>query len=192
MAERSLKFAQGEYYHIYNRGCGRDNIFRDLENYSYLLRLVQKKLPQFQVTIIAYCLMPNHYHFILRQDTNISAGNFIQSIFNSYSKAFNKRYKRSGTLFEGPFQAKHINKQDYLIHLCRYIHRNPVDAGLVKSPAEWPFFDYCNWIGAKEGTSIDKDFIENIFYSAKEYETFVKEFVPPSKVRDGLNSYLLG
>lgn len=133
--------------------------------------------------------MPNHYHFILRQDSEISIGYFIQSIFNSYSKAFNKRYKRSGTLFEGPFQAKHINKQEYLIHLCRYIHRNPVDAGLVKSPEEWPFSDYCNWIGVKENTYIDKDFIENIFYSAKEYETFVKEFVP-SKVKGGLNSYL--
>ncbi len=191
MAQRLVKFDQGEYYHIYNRGCGRENIFRESENYSYLLRLFQKKLPQFQVTSIAYCLMPNHYHFILRQDSEISIGNFIQSIFNSYSKAFNKRYKRSGTLFEGPFQAKHINEQEYLIHLCRYIHRNPVDAEFVKSPEEWPFSDYCNWIGTKKSSFIDKDFIENIFYSAKEYETFVKEFVPPSKVKDGLNSFFL-
>jgi putative transposase len=191
MAQRSVKFAQGEYYHIYNRGCGRENIFRESENYLYLLRLVQKKLPQFQVTFIAYCLMPNHYHFLLRQNTDISVGNFVQSVFNSYSKAFNKRYKRSGTLFEGPFQAKHINKQEYLIHLCRYIHRNPVDAGLVISPEEWPFSDYCNWIGVKESTHIDKDFIENIFYSAKEYKTFVKEFVPPLKVKDKLNSLFL-
>lgn len=191
MAQRLVKFDQGESYHIYNRGCGRENIFRESENYSYLLRLFQKKLPQFQVTSIAYCLMPNHYHFILRQDSEISIGNFIQSIFNSYSKAFNKRYKRSGTLFEGPFQAKHINEQEYLIHLCRYIHRNPVDAEFVKSPEEWPFSDYCNWIGTKKSSFIDKDFIENIFYSAKEYETFVKEFVPPSKVKDGLNSFFL-
>ena len=189
MAQRSVKFAQGEYYHIYNRGCGRANIFRESENYLYLFRLVQKKLPQFQVTFIAYCLMPNHYHFLLRQNTDISVGNFVQSVFNSYSKAFNKRYKRSGTLFEGPFQAKHINKQEYLIHLCRYIHRNPVDAGLVKSPEEWPFSDYCNWIGVKESTYIDKDFIENIFYSAKEYETFVIEYIPPLKVKDRLNSF---
>ena len=191
MAQRSVKFTQGEYYHIYNRGCGREIIFRESENYSYLLRLVQKKLPQFQVAFIAYCLMPNHYHFILRQDTDISVGNFVKNIFNSYSKAFNKRYKRSVTLFEGPFQARHINKQEYLIHLCRYIHRNPVDAGLVKSPEEWPFSDYCNWIGAKESTYLDKDFIENIFYTAKDYETFVKEFVPPSKVKNGLNSFFL-
>jgi putative transposase len=135
--------------------------------------------------------MPNHYHFLLQQNTDLSVGNFIQSIFNSYSKAFNKRYKRTGTLFEGPFQAKHINKQEHLIHLCRYIHRNPVDAGLVKSPEKWPFSDYCNWIGTKESKFIDKEFIKNVFYSVKEYETFVKEFVPPLKIKGELKSYFL-
>jgi putative transposase len=134
--------------------------------------------------------MPNHYHFILRQDNDVSVGKFVQNIFNSYSKAFNKRYQRSGTLFEGPFQAKHINKQDYLIHLCRYVHRNPVDAKLVKSPEEWPYSDYSQWAGTTESKNVDVDFIKSIFNSAKEYGTFVKEFTPSPKNLTGLNSYM--
>jgi putative transposase len=189
MAQRSVHFTQGGYFHVYNRGCGRENIFRESENYNYLLRIIRNKLPLYRITIIAYCFMPNYYHFILRQDNDIPAGNFIQNIFNSYSKAFNKRYGRTGTLFEGPFQAKYIIEQEYLVHLCRYVHRNPVDAGLVKSPEKWPFSDYCDWIGLRENVFIDKDFITNNFSTTKEYESFVKDYTPPSKLKFGLDKY---
>jgi len=89
MARRQVEFAQGEYYHIYNRGCNRELIFRSEENYLFLLGRVKRYLRDHQVSVIAYCLMPNHYHFLLRQDDARPIGSFIQAIFNSYSKAFN-------------------------------------------------------------------------------------------------------
>lgn len=75
----------------------------------------------------------------MRQDGNVAISNFMQDIFNSYSKAFNKMYNRTGTLFEGPFKSIHIDKDNYLIHLCRYIHRNPLEAKLVADLEKWSF-----------------------------------------------------
>ncbi|HEV8537766.1 MAG TPA: transposase, partial [Bacteroidota bacterium] len=111
MARRKIVFAQDQYYHIYNRGCNREDIFRTPENYLYLLRLLGECRDNCPVAIIAYCLMPNHYHFLLRQESDTPLSILIQAIFNAYTKAFNKRYRRSGTLFEGPFEAIHVDKE---------------------------------------------------------------------------------
>ena len=86
---------------------------------------------EWHVTVIAYCLIPNHYHICTPSRWGASLSNFLQALFNSYTKAFNKMYNRSGTLFEGWFRAIPILKEEYLIHLCRYIHRNPLEAHLV-------------------------------------------------------------
>jgi len=108
MARRKTPFAQGEYYHIYNRGANRQPIFRCGDNYVFLLRRVKRYIVQWQIVVIAYCLMPNHYHFVLLQAGEHPISYFVQSLFNSYTKAFNKMYGRSGTLFEGPFRAAHV------------------------------------------------------------------------------------
>ena len=110
--------------------------------------------------------MPNHYHFLLRQDSDIPISTFIQRIFNSYTKAYNKKYERSGTLFEGRFKAIHVDKEGYLLHLCKYIHANPVKALLVEAPEEWEFSNYPEWVGERNGTLIDKDFVDEF---GKEY-----------------------
>jgi putative transposase len=102
MPKRKVKFIQGGIYHIYNRGAARQSIFREEKNYIYLLRLLKKVIIECQVTVVAYCLLPNHYHWLLRQDGDTSAGKVPTRVFGSYSQAFNKRYQRTGTLFEGP------------------------------------------------------------------------------------------
>jgi REP element-mobilizing transposase RayT len=111
MARRKIQFAKGNYYHIYNRGCNREDIFRSEENYLFLLRRLKEKINVLRtsevrstscVTVIAYCLMPNHYHFLLRQETDVPLSELLQALFNSYSKAFNKMYQRNGTLFDHP------------------------------------------------------------------------------------------
>jgi len=127
---RRIQFTPGQYYHIYNRGSGHRSIFREQDNYLFVLRLVKKYASAFDISVIAYCLMPNHYHFLLRQDGTEAAGLLPQRVFNSYTKAFNKRYDCSGTLFEGRYEAIHVDKEGYLLHLCRYIHANPVKDGL--------------------------------------------------------------
>ena len=119
----------GGYYHFYNRGNHKILIFREPDNYLFLLRNIKKYISDLNLTLIAYCLMPNHYHFLVRQDGDNPAGLLIQRIFNSYFKAYNKRYQQTGTLFEDNYRVKAITQTSHLLHLCRYIHANPVKDG---------------------------------------------------------------
>jgi putative transposase len=80
--------------------------------------------------------MPSHYHFLLRPEEDGLLSRFIQRLFNSYTQAFNKQQGRSGTLFEGRAKSVRVDTDEYVLHLCRYIHLNPVRAGLVAHPAE--------------------------------------------------------
>ena len=189
MPRRSIQFIQGEYYHIYNRGCNREDIFRSEENYLYLLRLLRTSIEEHKVRIIAYCLMPNHYHLLFRQDSEIPVSELIQDVFNRYSKAFNNRFQRTGTLFEGPFKAVRIDKEGYLVHLCRYIHRNPMGAGLVKLPEHWRFSNYLEWIGKRKGRLVDVEFVKSRFESPQEYIEFAMKYEPPEKLNKGLSKY---
>jgi len=172
---RKVKFVQGHYYHIYNRGANRQPIFRTDDNYRFLLRRVKAYATRFDIAVIAYCLMPNHYHFLLRQDGPHSISRFVQAVFNSYTKAFNKMFHRSGTLFAGPFRAVWVDRDEYLLHLCRYIHLNPVRAGLVASPEAWPYSNYLEWVGAREGRLKDEAFIRAWFPSPQAYREFVRD-----------------
>jgi len=193
MASRKTVFQKGEYYHVYNRSVENLIIFASRENYLFLLQKVKEYKEKFCMAIIAYCLMPNHYHFLLRQDADFSVAQFIQAIFNSYSKAFNKMVKRTGTLFEGTFKSIHVHSPDYLMHLCRYIHRNPVDLKipLVQKLEHWEFSNYPEWIDIRSGTLVDKKFRNDLFDDAVSYKRFVEEYVPPSDIQEKMLKYLL-
>ena len=123
--------------------------------------------------MLAYCLMPTHYHFFVRQDGDKAAGMLPQFIFNSYSKAYNKLYAHSGTLFETRYKAKQIEQDEYLRHLCRYIHTNPVKDGLAVAPELWPYSNYLECIGKRPGTLVDQHFIQEHFSTPENYKTFV-------------------
>ena len=99
-------FLRGYYYHIFNRGCNKENIFFNEGNYIYLLKKIKMSYLKYGVNIIAYCLMPDHYHFLVRQETDRPLSNWIQTLFNAYVQVMNKKQARSGTLFQG--RAKHI------------------------------------------------------------------------------------
>ena len=192
MPHRNLHFAQGHYYHIYNRGVGRQPIFREADNYRFLLRRVKQYTRGLNVTVVAYCLMPNHYHLLLRQDGLEPAGRLPQRVFNSYTKAFNNRYDRTGTLFEGPFKAIHVDRESYLLHLCRYIHANPVRHRLVSDLERWPYSNYLEWIGVRDGELVDRAFVRDSFPVAGTYRQFVLDYLGGlDKMPDGIESYLL-
>ncbi len=129
MPPRSVQFIQGGYYHIYNRGVNRQPIFQNEDNYLYLLRLLKRVATECNVSVIAYALLPNHYHWLLRQDKDIPAGKVPTRVFNSYTQAYNIANNRSGVLFESRYQLIHIETNEYLHQLCRYIHCNPVRHG---------------------------------------------------------------
>lgn len=179
MARRKIEFKAGHYYHIFNRGSNRELIFRESNNYRFLLSRVKDYSSRFNISVIAYCFMPNHYHFLLRQNGTELISAFVQRTFNSYTKAFNKTYQRTGTLFEGPFKSVHIDRDNHLIHLCRYIHRNPLEAGLVANLDDWPYSNYLEWIGKRAGTLYDAKFVQDQFINSDDYERFVLDYVPP-------------
>lgn len=186
------RFSPGNYYHIYNRGAGRARIFFNDGNYEYCLRLLKKYTQEYQIAVIAYCLMTNHYHFLLRQVGDIPISTLIQMVFNTYVQAVNRQQGRTGTLFEGRYKHVNVDREEYLIHVCRYIHGNPVKAGLVSRPQDWPFSNYLEWINKRAGTLVDRSFVETFFPQAERYAAFVDDYLcEADKLPKGIERYLL-
>ena len=186
----TLTWQKGMYYHIYNRGVSKVAILHEATNFLFVIRKIREYIQANHISMIAYCLMPNHYHFLVRQDGQEPAGNLPQSVFNSYSKAYNKMYSHSGTLFEGRFRAKAIQTSSHLLHLCRYIHGNPVKDGLVADPTDWPYSNYLEWIGERNDSLMDKDFIKEQFSNAEEYKKFLFEYLKSPDLPDDVKKFL--
>ena len=172
---RRPPFLQGSYYHIYNRGAGRQAIFRHERNYLYLLRLLKTVAGECSITVVAYCLLPNHYHWLLRQDGETAAGMVPTRVFGSYSQAFNRAYERTGTLFEGPYKALAVATDAYFVNVCSYIHLNAVHHGIVATPEEWPYSNYLEWIEKRSGTLVDRELVRAYFANPQSYEDFIRD-----------------
>ena len=177
MPRRTVDFGPGQYYHLYNRGVNRSLIFRERDDFLLTLRKIQGYLPELDLTVIAYCLMPNHYHILIHQNGDRAAGLLPQRVFNSYVKTFNNRYQRSGTLFEGRYEAIHVDDEAYLVYLCTYIHANPIKAGLVDDLRAWPYSNYLEWIDERDGTLVDREFVRAYFPEDGQYARYVEDYV---------------
>ncbi|MBD2162931.1 transposase [Calothrix membranacea FACHB-236] len=179
MPRRQSTLQIGNFYHVYNRGNNRQTIFFERENYIYFLRLVKEHLITNVVDIIAYCLMPNHYHFLvyLKDETLSDA---MKSLSLSYTKAINKRFNRSGVLFQGRFQCIEVLQTDYLVNLARYIHLNPVKAGLVQTPEEWEFSSYLEYAGLRTGTIPRTAYIKTQVEQEPAYQQFLADHNLPN------------
>jgi REP element-mobilizing transposase RayT len=171
---RREPFVEGHYHHIYNRGAGRQAIFVEERNYIYALRLLKRVASACNIAVIAYCLLPNHYHWQLRQDGETPAGKVPTRVFGSYTQASNRAYERTGTLFEGPYKALAVTVGAHFVNLCSYIHLNAVHHGLVDTPNQWPYSNYLEWIEKRPGTLVDRDLVRNYFAEPQAYEEFVK------------------
>jgi REP element-mobilizing transposase RayT len=155
----------GRYYHIYNRGINSCNLFEESTNYEHFLRLYEKYIHPIAYTY-AWCLMKNHFHFLVRikEETEVDLNDlpnpvrvqnpdriskkirqphlYFSHLSNSYTQAFNKKYKRHGSLFERPFKRILIENELYLKHLVYYIHHNPVSHGFVDNMNEYAWSSY--------------------------------------------------
>jgi len=118
MPKRIISFTRGSYYHVFNRGINRNKIFINESDYLRALGLIGYYVRKYNISIIAYCLMPNHYHFLLRQDREEGLPLMVRDAFNAYAQYFNRRMERQGSLFEGRFKAIWIEDESYLLHLC--------------------------------------------------------------------------
>ena len=119
------------------------------------------------VEIIAYCLNPNHYHLILKQNSEKGIEKFMHKLSTGYTNYFNKKNKRSGALFQGRFKAIHIDSNEYLLLLSAYINKNYFIHGYEISPSDWPYCSALDYLGKRNGTLCKKEIILDQFAIAK-------------------------
>lgn len=160
-----MEFNPNHLYHVYNRGNRRIPIFYRPENYEYFLKKIAHHIAPFS-DIIAYCLMPNHFHLMIRtnddligQELNYSLGVMLRS----YTRAINKQEQQVGSLFQSNTKAKVLNESfSYPLRCFNYIHLNPLKAGLVKHLAQWEYSSYLCYIGNKSSDLIHPEIAKEL------------------------------
>ena len=131
----------GALYHVTARGARQDAIFVDDGDRASLLAILARTVRACDAQVFAYCLMNNHYHFVLR--TRLANLAVLMRRLNSvYCLTFNRRHARLGHVFEGRYKAHHVDRDAYLLEVCRYVDLNPVRARLVESPGRWAWSSY--------------------------------------------------
>jgi putative transposase len=212
---RKAQLLNNNIYHIYNRGTEKRQIFLDDSDYArfihYLYEFnnsdvifnfardinvrgrtsnINTKNPF--VEIIAFCLMPNHFHLILRQLKDGSIAKFMQKIGTGYTMYFNQKNKRNGVLFQGRFKSILIESDEYLMHLSRYIHINPVELyepswkengiqnweNINEFLESYRWSSYLDYIGIKNFPSvINKEIVNSFFQDEQSYKNFINQYL---------------
>lgn len=197
---RIKPYVANGYYHIYNRGVEKRLIFHDREDYTkflYLLKVylspvevLHKEYPLLrtymannnlngEIDLLAFCLMPNHFHLLVHQKSKDTIVKFMRQVMTAYSKYFNKRHERIGPLFQSVYKGALVDSDEYLLHLSRYIHLNPLDRGASIEEFEWSSYQY--YLNKKESHWVNTGFISD-YFSKKNPDLSYKNFVENYKV----------
>lgn len=159
-----------KYYHIYNRGNNREDLFLEEKNYFYFLDLLKKHIQPI-AHVLAYCLLKNHFHLLINtkkiEDKKISQA--FSNLFNAYAKAINKQYKRSGSLFQDRFSRKIVKDENQLRNLIIYIHTNPTHHGFVEDFSTYKYSSYRSHL-SKQKTLLDREFVLDQFDSRENFK----------------------
>ncbi len=185
-----MKFEPGQFYHVYNRGNNKQEIFFEEQNYIFFLKKMRIHIKP-KAKILAYCLMPNHFHWLLyihgcsdKAKADCSLNLEIGTLLSSYAKAVNKKYERIGSLFQQKTKAAHIDTQNYIVTCFHYIHQNPMVAGLEKSLGEWIYSSYPDYSGKRNGTLIDKQFaLQVLGINENPISEMTKRTIDPQKIK---------
>jgi len=178
-------FEYGYVYHIYTHANGKDLIFREDENYKYFLsKLLKYIIPIAE--IYAYCLMPNHFHLLIRFNDSDQVSNEdehkylmrqFSNLLNGYAKAYNKKYNRKGSLFLDFLKRKKVDDEKYLIKLLHYIHNNPVNHGFVEDISDWKYSSYHSYINLIKESKIERTEMMQYFDRIKDFIEYHKSNV---------------
>jgi len=174
MPTRNVPLINGYFYHIYNRVVEGRKLFYSDENYLFYLRRWKEVDFSTCCRLIAYCLMPNHYHYLVQITDAVLFPKKISYFFNRYLKSLNASRKETGRYFQDRFKAKWVDNEKYLIGVCCYIHLNPVKANLVPTLNQWPFSNYLEFIGKRNGELCDRNFFNTYFQSPLAYENYIQ------------------
>jgi putative transposase len=175
MPTRKIPLVNDQYYHIYNRVHEGAKLFYSNFNYLFFLNLWQEIDFTKCCRVLAYCLMPNHYHFLLQMTDAEKFPRKISYLFDRYFKTINATRKLHGRFFENRFKNKLVDENRYIIRLIYYIHMNPVKAGLAIRLEDWPYSNYLEFIGKRTGKMWDAEFFYTHFKDFSEYEHLIKE-----------------
>ena len=183
-----IPLENGKYYHIYNRGNNGIDLFYEIENYKHFLRLYEKYIDPVAETY-AWCLMKNHFHILVYiKETEeidsskleysstdkpkiISASKQFSNLFNAYTLAMNKRYNRTGSLFEKNFRRKVVNSETYFQKLVFYIHYNPVHHKFTEHIIEYPWTSYGTVISNKK-TKLQREKVIEYFHDLENFKYY--------------------
>lgn len=186
--EKSTALEPGKYYHVYNRGNNRENIFFEERNYHYFMQLYAKYIEPVADTF-AYCLMRNHFHLLVRIKThrvasetgavsetapvltNRDVSHEFNNLLNSYAKAINKAYNRTGSLFQKRFGRIEVTSDRYFLALINYIHRNPQKHGFVEDFRDYPYSSY-NAMLSDRATRLKREEVLAWFVGKERFEQF--------------------
>lgn len=150
MARLPRLSAQQYFYHVLSRGNNRETIFFETKDYERFLNNLDRYQFLYGYRLYAYCLLPNHFHLLL-QPKKAELSTFMQTLMTAYSMYVNKKYGRAGHVFQGRFKSILVEKDTYLLEVLRYIHLNPVRAGLVDRADVYPWSSYLKYLSAGEG-----------------------------------------
>ncbi len=140
---------EGAYYHVINRGQGKRNIFLDKADYKTFLRILKETCQLYEVSIVSYCLMSNHYHLLIHTPKG-NLPDFMRQLNGVYTQVFNRRYKSDGPLFKGRYKDMVVQDGSYLLRIIRYSHRNPIKAGIVKKDSDYIYSSHNDFIRQEE------------------------------------------
>lgn len=187
------EYKPNTYYHLYNRGVDKQKIFRDEKDYKKFLGYLKLYLTPVElqgcslqapqrlknyygkVRLHAYCLMPNHYHFLLYQADIDGINHFMRSLATKYSLYFNKKYQRVGPLYENIFKAVEIKTETQLIYISKYIHRNPADILAARMFLEgYKYSSYANYLGRFSQSWLETSEVLS-YFKKQSYQGFVEE-----------------
>lgn len=193
MTQRAAPFQPSSYYHVYNRGHNKQAIFIDYKDYARYLKRLKEYLKKHNVTLLAYCLMPNHIHLLLYQNGEESIDRFIHRVHTAFTMYFNKKYERVGAVFQGRFKAKLIETDEYLLHVSRYIHINPAEilhaqGRTLNSQLEaFPWSSYGEYVKSRfthvcNPTTILSYFSTAPIHGKTTYKSFVEDYLGVANV----------
>lgn len=201
-------YIENGYYHIYNRGVEKRLIFQGREDYSMFLHIVKlylsppdilrEEMPLLrnyyvqnnlseEIQLLAFCLMPNHYHLLIHQKNKDAIIKLMRQITIAYSMYFNKRHERVGPLFQGRYKAALIDSDEYLLHLSRYIHLNPLGRGVSLDEFEWSSYLY--YLDKRHADWLNVKVISEYFNNSKKgfsYKEFVDDYIEPIELPNHL------
>lgn len=192
-------FVPESYYHIYNRGVNKRRIFLDDEDYNYFSGLFARHLSpkptqdakgrdylwlRNDITLTAYCWMPNHFHLLIYQNKERDMARLMMSVCTAYTMYFNKKYKRRGPLFENNYRASLISDDIYLQHISRYIHLNPADY------KNYPYSSYADFVKEPTRQWMNPARILTLFETKRQYQIFVDDYKEAHDILDTIKHEL--